>query len=48
MSRPRRAARTGATIYASEETCGVMTADLARMKADAAIQAECCRGSRTR
>lgn len=32
------AAKTGATIYASEETCGVMVADLERMKADALIQ----------
>ncbi|WP_405770747.1 hypothetical protein OHU34_38300 [Streptomyces sp. NBC_00080] len=34
------AARTGATVYASEETCGVMVSDLARMKADPAIQSD--------
>ncbi len=31
------AAKTGATIYATEETCGVMQQDLARMKADPAV-----------
>ncbi|MEV7037551.1 hypothetical protein [Amycolatopsis sp. NPDC051061] len=34
------AARTGATIYASAETCASMTADLARIKADPVIQAD--------
>lgn len=32
------AAKTGATIYATEETCGVMQQDFQRMKADQTIQ----------
>lgn len=34
------AAKSGAKLYASEETCGVLQADLARMKADAFMQAD--------
>src|SRR5439155_750241 len=32
------AAKTGAPLYASEETCGVMRADFERMRKDPAIQ----------